>query len=378
MIYLNNAATSYPKPDCVKESVNKAIEQIPTAQFRSTQKENNNRATTCKKQLGKLLGILDYERIFFTSGATDSLNQVLHGITATCHHMITTATEHNSVLRPLHNFVDYGTFSYSLLPCDVNGVLCYDKLESLLTRNTDVILVNHCSNVTGAVVDLKRINTFAKRHNLLLVVDASQSAGCIPIDVDQLGIDVLIFTGHKSLLGIQGIGGYYLSRALVLPPQRFGGTGSDSFLLKYSRDNYEYEVGTQNGVGIAALHSAVSYILQEGVESIHQKELSLIHTLYDGLSVCQLVTLYGTKETIQGPVLSFNIKGLSPSDVAYILHTSYDIIVRTGLHCAPLIHEVLGTLPMGTVRISPSYFTTTGEIDIFLSSIQELCNSLIV
>jgi cysteine desulfurase/selenocysteine lyase len=374
MIYLNNAATSYPKPGCVLEAFEVSIKMPPSSQFRSAASfEQVDIFTKCRKNLGQLFGIAEAERIFFTSGATESLNTVLCGLSLGEKQILTTQTEHNSVLRPLMNHPAFAREGKVIVaPCGNNGKISVDVLEKLVSPQVGALLINHCSNVTGIIQDMELIATFAKKHHLLLMVDASQSAGCIPIDVDGWGVDILAFTGHKSLYGMQGTGGFYIRRGIELRPLKFGGTGRDSKQLTYEKKDYEYEVGTQNVPGIAALNAGVCYILQKGLENIIMRESYCLERLYRGLEQIEAITVYGTYEENKGPVISFNVKGLNPSDVAYILYGEYEIVVRTGLHCSPLIHECLGTKKDGTIRISISYMTTDEEIDVFLKVMNEI------
>ncbi|MEG1847167.1 MAG: aminotransferase class V-fold PLP-dependent enzyme [Lachnospiraceae bacterium] len=376
MIYLNNAATSFPKPDCVTTAYMDSIHNPPASQFRSFGFETESVEVRCKKKLGELLGIHHNQQIFFTSGATDALNQVIHGICLQCTNIVTTDTEHNSVLRPLYNLPVAKDCHIYRVPCDSYGNIPFSYFEDAIDDSTDAVIVNHCSNVTGAVVDLAVLGKLVHKHHALFIVDASQSAGVLPLYTDEWGIDILIFTGHKGLLGAQGTGGFYLHPDLCLIPQRFGGTGRDSRTITYEDRHYEYETGTQNLPGITALLAGVSYLLSQPFDQMQKQEQQCMQLLYQELSAFPQVTIYGTYQTNPGYVLSFNIAGLLPSDVAYILFHSYDIHIRTGLHCAPLIHEHLGTLPQGTVRISISTFTTQAELLIFVEAIRTICSNL--
>ncbi len=317
------------------------------------------------------MGIQDTERIFFSSGATDSLNKVIGGMDLKGRQIITTQTEHNSVLRPLYNHRELKE-QLLILPCDTHGKVKLDQLKESLSENTGAVIINHCSNVTGMVQDIRQIGSMTKEKQVPLIVDASQSAGCIPIEADLWNVDVLVFTGHKSLFGPQGTGGYYVREGVDIIPTCFGGTGRDSSQLTYEQGDYEFEVGTQNGHGIYALNAGISYILERGLPKIIQYESTLMKRLYQGLESMQHITVYGNYNDNKGPVLSFNVTGLHASDVAYILWNEYDIMVRTGLHCAPLIHESLGTHPFGTVRVSISDMTTREEIEKFIEAVAKI------
>ena len=374
MVYLNNAATSYPKPDCVLEAFDACAQKPPFPQFRSSASfREPDIVQSCKENLGRLFHIRETNRIFFTSGATEAMNLVIGGLPIGNRRILTTQTEHNCVLRTLMNRPEFsGGERVSVAPCGPNGRVEEDTLKKMITPDTGAIIVNHCSNVTGMVQNMERISHIAKEHSLLLIVDVSQSAGCIPIDADGWNADALIFTGHKSLFGVQGTGGFYVQSGVRLKPVKFGGTGRNSAQLTYPEGDYEYEVGTQNAPGIAALNAGVSYILKTGLQNIMEREHASMKKLYLGLSRIPSVLVYGSNEENQGPAVSFNIGGLNPSDVAYILYGEYGIIVRAGLHCAPLIHKALGTEKYGTVRASVSCLTTDEEIDLFLKAVSEI------
>ncbi|MFV0362523.1 MAG: aminotransferase class V-fold PLP-dependent enzyme [Suipraeoptans sp.] len=373
MIYLNQAASTFPKPQRVLDVHAAALSMMPAGQFRSSGENESYDTDSCRKKLGDLLGIKDYQQIFFTSGATMSSNVLICGLGLSNKHVITTATEHNSILRPLLNF---NKNAVDIVPCDKNGNVDIINIENSIKDNTKAIIINHCSNVTGFIQDIKAIGDIAKKNNLIFIVDASQSAGCIPILVDEWNIDALIFTGHKSLFGPQGTGGYYISKELEFKPFMYGGTGLDSSRIYYTEGPYEYEVGTQNIPGIKALEAGVEYILSRQVRVIADKEQTMIRELYARLEEINGVKLYGIKDINRGPVLSFNVEGLKPSDVAYILQNVYSIIVRTGLHCTPLIHKYIGTENIGTVRVSISDLTTREEIDMLVFAIVEIAKGV--
>lgn len=352
MIYLNNAATSFPKPQSVIKAVEEALENQPLSPFRSNSSDSIDVLGDLRKKLGRLFNIADSERIFFALNATDATNRVLGGIS--CRSLDFSLTNHNSVLRPLaNNFTVSDSGQY------------------------DLTLQNHCSNITGEIIDVERVCHDAHRRGQIVLLDTAQSAGCIPIDADGWGIDILIFTGHKSLLGPMGTGGYYVRRGINLRPAEFGGTGRDSTVVKYDGDDWEYEVGTQNLPGLAGLSAGVDYVLTRGVDNIFKKERGLTLWAIAELAKINHVVLFNSPDAErQGPVFSFNIDGLLPSDVGYILLNSYGINVRTGLHCAPLINRQLGTMPYGTVRVSVSDFTTQEELKALVEAVGEIASSL--
>lgn len=374
MIYLNNAATSYPKPSCVKEALQAYLNSTPASQFRGS--EQIGRPDTeemCRENLGKILGIKETGRVYFSSGATESLNTILCGMADLLEdgEILVTQTEHNSVLRPILNHECLKRFKMVTVPCTMDGEVTIEALEKSVTERSRALVVNHCSNVTGRVQNMKKIGEFAHRHHLFFVADVSQSAGCLPVRADEWGVDALAFTGHKSLMGIPGTGGYYISPAWKMRPFQYGGTGRNSSQLIYEED-YEYETGTQNLPGIAALGASTGYILETGLQTIMEQEDHLMRILYEGLGAMSGITLYGSRAACKGPVMSFNFRSLSPSDAAYIFQNVYGITVRTGLHCSPLIHQAMGTEKQGTVRISISPFTTEEEIMEFLKAAEQM------
>lgn len=371
MVYLNNAATSWPKPPSVIKAVTEALAHEPVSVLRSNRSEHDDVLTELRKKLGRLFNISDWKRIFLCSSATDAFNRIVDGLgLESCDYSI---DSHNSVLRPLANKGHYPE------DATLGSVPHYDAL-----------FLNHCCNVTGEICDIwswrlqipdsrgKIVNRKLENRKLL-VLDAAQSAGCIPIDVDGWGVDILVFTGHKGLFGPMGTGGYYVRRGIDLRPSQFGGTGRDSSIIEYGDgDEWEYEVGTQNLPGLAGLMAGVDYVLERGVENIRKKEHRLTQWLIDELRAIDKVQLYvAPTADVQGPVVSFNIQGLNPSDVGYILQNSYGITVRTGLHCAPLIHRRLGTEKFGTVRASLSDFTTQQDLQALVQAVSEISASLV-
>ena len=387
MVYLNNAATSFPKPPSVVQAVTEALVNAPVSALRSNLSESDDVLTDLRRKLGSLFHIADYERIYFCSSATDAVNRVLGGLRLSS--IKVAKDNHNSVLRPLMNDTRYltttdleGEQSYLAISGmravspSFGGDLVLKRTKSS-TGEASALILPHCSNVTGRIHDVRRVAEEAHRQGRLVVVDAAQSAGCIPIDVDGWGIDILVFTGHKALFGPTGTGGYYVRRGIDLRPTQWGGTGRDSSVIRYNDGDWEYEVGTQNAVGLAGLRAGVDYVLERGVENIFRRlqteTLWLIHALQE----MPRVRVYSARDdAVQGPVVSFNIEGLHPADVGYILQNSYGITVRTGLHCAPLIHEDLGTQPDGTVRASLSDFTTHEDLIALAEAVGDICQSL--
>ena len=386
-VYLNNAATSWPKPACVYDAVRDAVQGLPPGQYRSGSGQNQGDVfDECRDLLGKLLGIGDAGRIFFTSGATESMNLVLKGLGIPAEQVITTVTEHNSVLRPLYNLPGIAGRSAGqkekpgktaasplLLPCDENGSVDPAAFEQAAAkaRKPGVVILNHCSNVTGAVQDAAAFGRIAKRYGFLFLLDVSQSAGCMEVDADAWMADAVIFTGHKSLLGIPGTGGFFLREGVPYSPAKYGGTGKESQKLVFGSGEASLEVGTQNVPGICALKAGVSWILERGVGRIREHEQALLRLAADTLSQTEGITLFGANPG-SGPVLSFCAEALSPSDLGYILNSSYHIVTRSGLHCSPLIHDDIGSGKKGTVRISFSPFTTREDILALAHALQQI------
>ena len=385
MVYLNNAATSWPKPSCVNEAVQACLIDTPASQFRGGSSIlKKDVEMFCREALGQLLGLADYERIFFTSGATESLNTVLCGLDygKAGNSILVTQTEHNSVLRPLMNQPALKDHPVKVVSCTSSGAVTEEAVEQALEeeqqsgRQVAALVVNHCSNVTGYIQDMNMISRIAKKNNLCLVVDVSQSAGCVPVYADQWEADAVIFTGHKSLMGMQGSGGFYVREDVSLKPLKYGGTGRNSAQLTYEDGDYEYEVGTQNLPGITALLAGVNFVRKTGVDIIHKKEKKLMEILYKGLNKISGIQVYGNLQECKGPVMSLNFKGLTSSDAAYILESGYGITVRAGLHCSPLIHKAMGTEKNGTVRISISYFTEEQDVREFLTAAEQIAGSV--
>ncbi|HIV91541.1 MAG TPA: aminotransferase class V-fold PLP-dependent enzyme [Candidatus Eisenbergiella stercoravium] len=376
MIYLNNAATSWPKPQCVIDTLVRYAQGMPDGQMRSSlETEEENIMEACRRSLSRLLGVKRWDRIFFTSGATESANLFLRGMDWTDCRIYVAQTEHNCFLRPLWNLPGLRERT-GILPCDRKG---YVKMSALseLPSGKGAVIISHCSNVTGAVQPMGEIADIVKKKGYLLAVDVSQSAGCMPVEGDAWKADILIFTGHKSLMGPQGTGGIYIREGLPVRPLKYGGTGRESGKLLYAPGEYDYEPGTQNLPGIAALRAGADYVYEFGVEKISRKERENMAYLQDGLKEIPGIHLFGPENTEpRGPILSFGMDGLTPADISYILKDSYGIIVREGLQCAPLIHECIGSGKEGTVRVSISCATGREEIDALTGAVREIGGAL--
>lgn len=375
MIYLDSSATSFLKPPQVAEAVFRSFNTIGNA-GRGAHAPTLNASRLIydtREKLAALFGTPDPSRIAFTCNATEALNIAIHGAIHPGEHVITTACEHNSVLRPLYLKEKEGT-ELTIIPADKKGRIRYDLLESSVKSNTSAIVLTHASNLSGNVTDLAFVSNFAKKHGLLLIVDASQTAGSLPINAVKMGIDILCFTGHKGLFGPQGTGGLYVREGLTLSPLKSGGSGIHSFDRQHPTDMpTALEAGTLNGHGIAGLNAGLDYILSTGVKNIHAKEISLARRFVNGISDISDLKLYGDIDApLRTPIISLNIDNMSSASVSDILWEDYEICVRAGAHCAPLMHKTFGTEKQGAVRFSFSCFNTEAEIDTAIQAMHEI------
>lgn len=375
MIYLDSSATSFLKPPQVAEAVFRSFNTIGNA-GRGAHAPTLNASRLIydtREKLAALFGTPDPSRIAFTCNATEALNIAIHGAIHPGEHVITTACEHNSVLRPLYLKEKEGT-ELTIIPADKKGRIRYDLLESSVKSNTSAIVLTHASNLSGNVTDLAFVSNFAKKHGLLLIVDASQTAGSLPINVVKMGIDILCFTGHKGLFGPQGTGGLYVREGLTLSPLKSGGSGIHSFDRQHPTDMpTALEAGTLNGHGIAGLNAGLDYILSTGVKNIHAKEISLSRRFVNGISDISDLKLYGDIDApLRTPIISLNIGNMSSASVSDILWEDYEICVRASAHCAPLMHKTFGTEKQGAVRFSFSCFNTEAEIDTAIQAMHEI------
>ena len=321
-----------------------------------------------------LFGCGDPSRVVFTSNSTEALNIALSGLFSSGDHVISTDLEHNSVLRPLYRLQAEEGVSLDFVRADRKGCVDYADFEALIRPETKAVVCNHASNLTGNMLDLDRIGALCRRHGLLLIVDASQTAGCIPIDMEQTGISVLCFTGHKGLYGPQGTGGMCIAEGVEIRPFKVGGSGVQSF-SKTQPAQYptRLEAGTLNGHGLAGLSAAFDSIIQAGVEQIHAKEIALMRRFYDGVKNIPGVTVYGDFSTDRrAAIVALNVRDYESGEVADELSETYGIATRPGAHCAPRMHEALGTVEQGAVRFSFSYFNTEEETDAAVAAIREI------
>lgn len=368
MIYLDNAATTLYKPEAVIEAVANAMRHLGNSGrgSGSASLQASRMIYEARRTLTALFGGTDPSRLVFTANSTEALNIALHGLFVPGDHVITTELEHNSVLRPLYAEQEQNRISLTIMKSGEQGTVDYEGIEAAIRPETRAIVCTHASNLTGNVVDLYRVGQIAKDHRLLLVVDASQTAGVLPIDIEKMHIDVLCFTGHKSLMGPQGTGGLYVREGVDIRPFKSGGTGVHSFLKGQPDDYPEHlEAGTLNGHGIAGLLAAVLEIQNIGLPAIYEREHQLMRQFYNGVRKIPGVKIYGDfsdPAAVRCPIVSLNIGDMDASEVSDWLQEEYDIITRAGAHCAPLMHQYFGTGKQGMVRFSFSYYNTEEEV----------------
>ena len=379
MIYLDNAATALHKPPEVGQAMLDAL-QTAGNPGRGAYAPTLHASRIVYETREALAQLFHAERpacIAFASNATQALNTAINGLFGPGDHVIATVCEHNSVLRPLYRLQRQGG-EVSFVDVDANGVLCYAQFEQLLRPNTRGVVVTGASNVTGNRTDLAFVSAFAKKHGLLFLVDAAQTAGAMPVDVQALGIDVLCFTGHKALLGPQGTGGLYVRPGVQIAPLVVGGSGVHSYDEQHpAQMPTALEAGTLNVHGLAGLCAGVQWLLTQGVETLAAREAALARCFYEEVCGMPGVTVYGDIETaLRAPIVSLNIGDEDSARVADILWEDYGICVRAGAHCAPLMHKALGTVEQGVVRFSFSHSNTMEEALHAAQAVRELAQEL--
>ena len=375
MIYFDNAATTLRKPDCVIQAVVQAMQS-----FGNSGRGVHGGALSASRiiydarsALAELFGAESPERIAFTANSTQALNTAIKGVLNPGDHVITTALEHNSVLRPLYELEDQGV-ELTILPADSQGNIRYEDFEQEIRPNTKAIVTTHGSNLTGNLLDIAMIGAIARRHGLIYIVDASQTAGVFHIDVQKMGIDILCFTGHKGLLGPQGTGGLYVREGVELRPLLSGGSGVQTYLRSHPpRMPTALEAGTLNGHGIAGLGAAVWHLLEIGTQTVREKERALMTAFYQEVTRIPGITVYGDFRNMDRcAIVSLNVRDYDSGEVSDALSEEYGIATRPGAHCAPLMHRALGTVEQGAVRFSFSHYNTMEEIKIAVSALREL------
>jgi cysteine desulfurase / selenocysteine lyase len=376
-IYLDNSATSYPKPDEVYRFMESFYRRNGVNPGRSSYDASmfaEEMVFETRKILTGIFNGSDPNRLTFSYNASDSLNMVIQGLAEKGDHVVTTMLEHNSVLRPLYHLETDGFIEVTRVPFDSHGYVHPEDIAKAIRKNTKMVIVNHASNVIGTIQPVAEIGRICREKGVFFIVDGSQSAGSVPIDMKAMNIDVFVFTGHKCLMGPTGIGGSYIMENVPVRQTRFGGTGVRSAEKTHPEEfPYRMECGTLNILGIAGLNAGIKWLLEHDIKSLHRKEMVLWDKLRKGLQdISNVVTYCAESPENQNPVLCFNIPGLSPSDIGTMLDVDYNIACRTGFQCAPLVHEILGTNVLGTVRFSIGPFNTEAHIQQAIEAVADI------
>jgi cysteine desulfurase family protein len=375
-IYFDNAATSWPKPAAVRAALDAYFDDAGGNPGRSGHRMSVAAARiveNARETLADLFHANDPSCIVFTHNATHSLNLALYGLLRKGDHVVTTSIEHNSVMRPLRHLETLGV-ELTVVTCAPDGMLDLDSLRRAVRPNTRLLVTTHASNVVGTLTPVRAVAALARERNIFYLVDAAQTAGAMPIDVQEMGVDLLAFSGHKGLLGPTGTGGLYIREGVALSPLVRGGTGSDSALETQPEFLPDaYESGTVNVAGIAGLGAGVRFLSEIGIETVRAHERKLVAQFLADASEIPGITLYGPRDAgLQCGVVSFNVAGAVPSEVGLILDESFGIMARPGLHCAPSAHRTIGTFPTGTVRFSIGWFNTPAEVETALGALREI------
>ncbi|MFR2778786.1 MAG: aminotransferase class V-fold PLP-dependent enzyme [Intestinibacter bartlettii] len=376
-IYLDNAATSFPKPKEVATAVYDFMVNNGTSSGRGSYKkamQSDYIVYECRKLIGKLFNFDNPKKVVFTSNVTDSLNIAMRGILKENDHVITSSLEHNAVWRCLKTLERDINIKIDTVECSKDGITNPQDIKKYIKKDTALIVFTQASNVLGTIQPIREIGAIAREHNIPFLVDSAQSAGAMKIDVKEDNIDILAFTGHKSLLGPMGTGGLIINTDIDIKPLKAGGTGGDS-AYEYQPDYYpnHLETGTSNVSGIAGLREAIKFLNKEGIENIHNKEKELTKYALKKLETVKDIEIYGPKDCEKMlSVISFNIKDKRPEDVGSILDQKYNIMLRAGLHCAPTAHSVIGTKERGTLRIGLGYFNEKEDIDKLVEALNNL------
>ena len=379
LIYLDNAATTLHKPPQVAQAVAQAILTAGNAArgAHGASMQASRTVFETRRKLAQLLGCPRPEQVVFTANSTMALNIAIQGLLSPADHAISTDLEHNSVLRPLYALEAQG-MGLSFVRADRQGRIRYEDFAPLFRPNTRAVVCTHASNLTGDLLDAARIAEIAHAHGALLILDASQTAGAIPIDMTALGVDVLCFTGHKGLMGPQGTGGLCIRPGVDIRPLLRGGSGVHSFDREQPQDYpTRLEAGTLNSHGIAGLDAAADYLLTQGVETVEQTERALMQRFYEGVRRINGITVYGDFSLPRrAAIVALNLRDWDSAEVSDALYTDYGIATRPGAHCAPRLHQALGTAAQGAVRFSFSAFNTEAEVDAAIRAVRELAGAV--
>lgn len=376
-IYMDNAATTFPKPERVYEEMDSYLRKLGVNAGRGAYQkalQADRLLFKTRRALGDLFQVDDTSHIVFTKNITEALNLALKGLLKEGDHVITSSMEHNALWRPLVSLRKNLGVEVTPIHCTQEGELDFTALEEAVKENTRLIAVTQASNLLGTILPLQKIVSVAQKYNLLTLVDTAQTAGSIPIHLKETGIQLLAFTGHKGLFGPPGTGGLIIHPQVHIHPLLEGGTGGDSSREEMPPHRPDaLEAGTLNISGLVGLGAGVEFILEEGLETIRKKEILLTRRLLEGLLQIEGVEIYGVQDPEKRvPLVSFNLKGIGSHQVAYLLDTGYGIMVRAGLHCTPKAHELLGTEKRGAVRVGLSYFNTEEEVEALLTALQEM------
>lgn len=382
VIYLDNAATVYPKPSAVLEKMADLYGRFGVNPGRSGYDlcvAGGEIVTCTRRRMTELFGGTDPNRLCFAYNASDALNLLIMGMVNEGDHVVSTMVEHNSVIRPLNHLRDQGIIEIDYARCGSEARVDPDEVRKLLRPNTALVVCNHASNVTGTIQPVAEIGRICRETGVRFLVDTAQTAGVVPIDCASMFIDAIAFTGHKSLLAPTGIGGLYVGEGVEVRSTRFGGTGVRSAEPLHPEDYpFRLEVGTPNVLGVVGLSLAQDYIAQRGMKEIYHHEMDLFESLQGGLAEINGVELHGTVSLADRlPVLSFTIEGLDPSDIGTLLDGEHRVASRTGLHCAPLVHDEMGTSPRGTVRFSLGPMNTREDVDAALEAVEDIARDYV-
>ncbi|GKX68452.1 aminotransferase class V-fold PLP-dependent enzyme [Inconstantimicrobium mannanitabidum] len=383
-IYLDNASTSFPKPPEVIKSMTDFMFNFGGNSGRGSSSaalKSGHIVYECRENIKEFFSFKRSENVIFTNNITSSINILLNSIVKPDWHIITSSMEHNSVLRPLFKLQKDLGVELTIVDASEDGFISVESIEKAITKKTKLVILSHCSNVVGNMQPLKEIGLVCKKHRIYFIIDSAQTAGAIPMNFEELNCNALAFTGHKSLLGPQGIGGFLIDDELnnIADSVFVGGTGSSSHsLIQPDFLPDKFESGTLNTPGIVGLNSAIKFINKESIDAIHEKEMYLSKIFLDGINNMNFITLYGCR-TLSNRLSTFsiNMKNLCSNELSYFLDSKYNIVNRTGLHCAPLAHKTIGTDVDGTVRLSIGYFNTEEDIYFLLDALNKLYKEIL-
>lgn len=380
-VYLDNAATTMQKPPCVVEAVTAAL-----TSFGNSGRDTGGHALDASRVIydarcliSDLFNLGNPKQVVFTCNSTEALNMAIRGLFHRGDHVISSVMEHNAVLRPLYDIEEDQGVSHTFIGVDEKGRLLVSEIEKNIRPETKALILTHASNVTGNANDLHTIGKIAKKHGLLFIVDASQTAGVLPIDMQDMNIDIVAFTGHKGLYGPQGTGGMAIREGIDIHPLKSGGTGVLSYLKHQPEEMPTHlECGTMNAHGLAGLHASLNWLVKEvGIDQVHAHEIALAKRFYEGLKDMEAIRFYGDYDTDQrAAIVSLNIADYDSSEVSDQLESDYGISTRPGAHCAPLIHEAMGTVNQGMVRFAFSWFNTEEDVDYAIKAVRELATDI--